>query len=88
MHQELLIKTEELSQTDNKLIFIEKDIPLDREELYSRLDLLRSACNSGKDELVRKTLKQVVPTYKAPEEINTDAENAEEMKNRREIVSL
>ena len=88
LYEELLIKTEELSQTDNKLIFIEKDIPLDREELYSRLDLLRSACNSGKDELVRKTLKQVVPTYKAPEEVNTDAENSDEMRKHREFVSL
>lgn len=88
LYEELLIKTEELTRTDNKLIFIEKDVPLDREELASRLNLLRNACNSGKDELVREVLKKVVPTYRAPEEINTDAENSEEMRNRREIVSL
>ena len=88
LYEELLIKTEELTRTDNRLIFIEKDIPPDRKDLDSRLKLLRNACDSGKDELVREVLKQVVPTYKTPEEINTDAENAEEMRNCREIVSL
>lgn len=32
------------------------------------------------DEIVRKTLKQVVPTYRSPEEVNAKAEMAEEMK--------
>lgn len=88
LYEELLIKTETLTRTDNKLIFIEKDIPLNLEELYSRLEQLRSACDSGEDGLVREVLKQVVPTYKAPEEVNNKAEDAQEMKNCRVAVSL
>lgn len=86
LYEELLIKTETLTQTDNKLIFIEKDIPLDREELHARLERLRCACDSGQDGLVRDVLRQVVPTYKTPEEVNTLAESAEEMKKCREPV--
>lgn len=88
LYEELLIKTETLTRTDNKLIFIEKDIPLDREDLNCRLERLREACASGRDELVREVLKQVVPTYKAPEEVNKEAENADEMKNRREVATV
>ena len=88
LYEELLIKTETLTRTDNKLIFIEKDIPLDRKELYARLELLRSACASGEDSLVREVLKQVVPTYRTPEEVNIGAENSEEMRNRREIAAV
>ena len=88
LYEELLIKTETLTRTDNKLIFIEKDIPLDREELYARLELLKSACTSGEDSHVREVLKQVVPTYRTPEEVNISAENSEEMRNCREIAAV
>ena len=88
LYEELLIKTETLTQTENKLIFIEKDIPLDRQELYARLELLRNACASGEDSRVREVLKQVVPTYRTPEEVNEAAENAEEMRNSREIAAV
>lgn len=86
LYEELLIKAETLTKTDNKMIFIEKDIPLEKEELYFRLDLLRNACASEDDLLVREVLKQVVPTYKAPEEVNTEADQSEEMRNCRETV--
>lgn len=88
LYEELLIKTETLTRTDNKLIFIEKDVPLDREELYTRLELLRSACASGEDSCVREVLKQVVPTYRTPEEVNQAAESSEEMRNCREIAAV
>jgi len=88
LYEELLIKTEVLTQTENKLIFIEKDSTLDKQDLYSRLEKLRAACDSGNDELVRQTLKQVVPTYRSPEEVNTDAEGSAEMRNCREIVPV
>lgn len=88
LYEELLIKTEVLTKTSNKQIFIEKDIPLGKEELSCRLELLRKACETGDDETVRQVLKQVVPTYKSPEEVNSDAEKSEEMRSCREIVQL
>lgn len=88
LYEELLIKTESLTRTENRLIFIEKDIPLEKDVLYSRLQLLKDACASGEDSFVREMLKQVVPTYKTPEEVNTFADSAEEMRNCREILSV
>ncbi len=70
LYEELLVKTEELDKTDNSLIFIERDAPLERQELDRRLSLLRRACDSGDDDAVRAALHEVVPTFKRPEEVN------------------
>ena len=70
LYEELLVKTEELDKTDNSLIFIERDTPLERQELERRLSLLRRACDSGDDDAVRAALHEAVPTFKRPEEIN------------------
>ena len=49
------------------------------------LDILRQAVEASADEvespLIRAALKQVVPTFKEPDEVNRDAENAAEMQN-------
>ena len=74
----MLIKTEELDKTDNSLIFIERDEPLTTEELDHKLNTLREAIQKD-DETVCKALHEVVPTYRTPEEVNAEAENALEM---------
>ena len=84
LYEELLVKTEELDKTENSLIFIEKDTPLPKDEIDHRLQMLEEACASGSDDLVRSVLKQVVPTYKSPEEVNAKADQAEEMKIKQE----
>ena len=84
LYEELLVKTESMTRTENRLIFIEKDTPLTADALNARLEVLRSACASGSDEAVRQALKQVVPTYRSPEEVNAKAEQAEEMKMQKE----
>ncbi len=84
LYEELLIKTEKLSKTDNNLIFIEKDLPLGREEVEAKLNLLRSVietCGSrSSSESIVSAMMQVVPTYHLPEEINRKAQESEEMK--------
>ena len=80
LYEELLVKTEDLDKTDNSLIFVEKDTPLPKEELERRLDRLEKACATGDDEAVRRALKQVVPTYRSPEEVNANADQAAEMR--------
>ena len=84
LYEELLVKTEELDKTENRLIFIERDEPLPKDEIDRRLQMLEEACKSGSDDLVRSVLKQVVPTYKSPEEVNAKADQAEEMRVKRE----
>lgn len=88
LYEELLVKTEELSKTDNSLIFVERDVPLDIGELNFRLDILRKALNTGDDDAVKNAVKQVVPTYCSPEEINANAAEAAEMQNQRIPVTV
>ena len=72
LYEELLVKTEELDKTDNKLIFIEKDTPLSKTEIDEKLEMLKEACLSDDDEKARETLRKAVPTFKKPEEVNKD----------------
>ena len=87
LYEELLVKTEELTKTENKLIFIERDEPLEKYVIEEKLAKLRAACQTGDDEAVRRALKEAVPTYHSPEEVNChlakDADVAEEMGQRK-----
>ena len=84
LYEELLIQSETLTKTDNDLIFIEKDTPYSRSEIDSKLAILKEAVDSAANELcsdkIRAAMKQVVPTYKDPDEVNMDASSSEEMK--------
>ena len=84
LYEELLIKTEHLEKTENKKIFIERDLPASREEIEAKLDILKDAVERTKSSiaspLIRDAMKKAVPTFVDPEEINKDAEGSEEMK--------
>ena len=73
LYEELLIKSETLTKTENELIFVEKDEPLSLEEVNAKLDILRDACETGSDDTVREALRKAVPTFKRPEEVNKEA---------------
>ena len=88
LYEELLAKTETLTTTENSLIFIEKDTPLSKAELERRLEILKKAVDTGSNEVVRRALKQVVPTYRSPEEVNANAEQAAEMKMQQGPVGV
>ncbi len=88
LYEELLVKTEELDKTENKLIFIERNNPLSQAEIDEKLKKLRAACDTNDDDTVRAALKEVVPTYRTPEEINKDAENSEEMQEIKETAKV
>ena len=70
LYEELLIKTENLDKTDNSLIFIEHDNPESEEEIKTKLATLTQACETGDDNQARESLRNVVPTYHTPEEVN------------------
>ncbi len=86
LYEELLVHTEELEKTENRLIFIEREPPLSAEAVAEKLDALHRAADSGDEDLMRAVLHQVVPTYRNPEEVNATAEEAKEMKNTNEYV--
>ncbi|MBO7254376.1 MAG: polysaccharide biosynthesis protein, partial [Clostridia bacterium] len=75
LYEELLVKTEELDKTENSLIFIEKDKPLSQSDIALRLKKLEDACATGDNDIVKRVLKEVVPTYKDPKEINGEIDS-------------
>ena len=70
LFEELLIKSDTLTKTDNDLIFIEKDTPLPKEEINKKLQVLKKAIENEDDNDAREALRSVVPTFRRPEEIN------------------
>lgn len=88
LYEELLVKTEELDKTDNSLIFVERDTPLSKIEIDCKLGVLQKACETGDDDLVKKVLMEVIPTYKKPEEVNGKAENAEEIMDNQRMCAM
>jgi FlaA1/EpsC-like NDP-sugar epimerase len=91
LYEELLMRDEDLIKTDNEKIFIESDKPYSREQIEEKLSILLSAVEASADligsNIVKEAIKQVVPTFVEPEEVNRDAHNSEEMKNTRTDVA-
>lgn len=81
LYEELLMRTEELSETENKMIFIERDAPYSREVVGGKLSVLRDAAEKGDKASVLHAIRTTVPTYRAPEEINRRAEESQEMQD-------
>jgi FlaA1/EpsC-like NDP-sugar epimerase len=75
LYEELLVKDERLTKTDNKQIFIEKDIPLSLEELNEKLEILSKAMELKSNTITKAALHEVVPTFVNPENINGGGRN-------------
>lgn len=88
LYEELLTKTEELDKTENEQIFVERDKPLNPQKIAEKLAILEKAVASNDDEVCRLAMKQVVETYKSPEEVNRRAEQAEEMRQCRTLQNV
>ncbi|MBQ8393008.1 MAG: polysaccharide biosynthesis protein [Clostridia bacterium] len=77
LYEELLMKTETLTKTDNNKIFVETDTPYSREEVEEKLAILDKAVEQFNEEsvdstAVKEAIRQVVPTFHDPEELNKD----------------
>ncbi len=79
LYEELLVKTEELDKTENNMIFVERDRGLSRKEVTAKLEILEKAVTDGTPDAVKTAMKQVVPTYHDPAEVNRKAAQAAEM---------
>ena len=77
LYEELLIKTENLTKTNDSLIFVEKDEKISLAQLNKKLKILRKAIEDNDDYKARLALKSVVPTFKDPEEVNSASVEAE-----------
>lgn len=70
LYEELLVKTEELDKTENKMIFVERDTPLSKKEIAAKLQMLKEACEAENNDMAREALRKAVPTFRRPEEVN------------------
>ena len=75
LYEELLVKDEKLTKTDNEKIFIEKDEPISIEELNDKLETLRKAMALKSNKIVKAALKEVVPTYVNGDGVNGGGAN-------------
>lgn len=71
--EELLMNEEGLQKTDNKLIFIGKQIEIDDKNFACRLSALRNAAEENDEALAISELHKMVPTFITPEEFNSKA---------------
>ena len=86
LYEELLIRSDELDKTENSKIFIERDQPLPLSEVEKKLEILRRAVETEDDQTVKMAMREVVPTFYAPETINHKAAEAREMKQAEESL--
>ncbi len=68
--EELLMNEEGLQKTQNKLIFIGKQIDIEPVQFISDLRKLRDAATENDDDLAIRALHEMVPTFVTPEEFN------------------
>ncbi len=91
LYEELLCKTEECRKTDNELIFIENDVPLSRAEVDEKIRILLDAVRESETVLasprIKEAMMQVVPTFHNPDEVNSTAEQSDEMKEVAEAMA-
>ena len=70
LYEELLVKTEELDKTENSMIFIERDKPLELDKVDVMLSKLKKGVDEGDDVNMKNIIKEVVPTFIEKEEAN------------------
>jgi FlaA1/EpsC-like NDP-sugar epimerase len=69
LYEELLIESKELIATSNHKIFIEKQNEISQERISSSLERLDQSLQKDSS-FIKKALKEVVPSFKEPDEIN------------------
>ena len=73
LFEELLMQSEELTETANKLIFIEKDTALTRRQIDDKIDILMRAVQQEGYDCILQAVRDTVPTFRDPDEVNQRA---------------
>ena len=77
LYEELLMKSETLTKTENSKIFIEQQQYIDPDEIMRNLQFLdRAVTEEHSNEELIGIMRGMIPTYHAPEEVNRRAEEA------------
>ena len=72
LYEELLMAEEGLTATKHDKIFVSEPLHMEIDELKEKLDILDKLeyMDNYSKEKVKETMKQIVPTYRNPEEVN------------------
>ena len=77
LYEEALTGKESQIGTESDVIFVERDTPLTREEVDGKIRLLKDALATFGSEIsparITEALKQIVPTFHSPDEVNKTA---------------
>lgn len=63
LNEELIIQKEELMETDNHKIFIERQKDIDPEDIEQKIEQLKQALETNDTNVIRKTIANIVPTF-------------------------
>jgi FlaA1/EpsC-like NDP-sugar epimerase len=81
LYEELLIKTDACTKTEDERIFIESDVPFERVFVDSMLNGLRRDLQAdSSNQAVRSAMMNLLPTYQPADVVNLKAEEAVEFK--------
>ena len=83
LYEELLVKDERFTKTDNEKIFIEQDNPVSLEELNRKLTVLYNAMHLDSNTITKAALHEVVPTFVEPKDINEATEDKTQSKRKK-----
>lgn len=70
LYEELLIASRDIEKTENDQIFVERQPVITQEALAKKLAVLDAALAMDDPTVIRGALRQVVPTFREPEEVN------------------
>lgn len=74
LYEELLMAEENLEETDHEKIFITEPMEFTMDDIEEKLDSFRYLLDNEitDKEIIKQTMKECVPTYKYPQEVNGD----------------
>ncbi len=73
LYEELLMKSDTLTATKYNKIFIEQQEDISREEMEANLERLREVLATESVPAIVQTMRDIVPTFKTPDEVNSRA---------------
>lgn len=71
LYEELLIGARNIEKTENEKIYVEHQPAVTEAELEAKLDVLRSVLAKNDPSLIRNAMRQIVPGFHDPEELNS-----------------
>ncbi len=74
LYEELLIDSDRLTSTDIDRIFVEERESISNDWMEKQLQRLQEACNANDPAGLVALMRELVPTFRAPEDVNAEAE--------------